>query len=95
MSEFDRFWTTSKWSRQELQGKTVQFVLTGAEYRVSGTGIFEVRERPGGEILIQIEVPVVRTPNEAKDQIFTLTPANASQITKHPDPSVAEFQCLS
>ena len=103
----DRFWTTSTWSREQLQGKTVQFVLTGPKYgvsgTVSGTGTFKVWERPGGELLIQIAFVVTRKIKRlgltfARKKFparAVLLPTHASQIRKHLDPAIADFQCFS
>ena len=95
MGRFDDFWSKTKWPTDELDGKRVQFVLSNPGERVSGTGTFRVLERPNSEQLVDIIVPVVRTPTEGKDQIFTLTPRHAKAIEKHPDPTVAEFQCIT
>ncbi len=60
MSEWDEFWTRTEWRHAELNDKTVEFTLTGPEWQVSGKGTFQVSERPNGEQLIRIIVPVAR-----------------------------------
>src|SRR6266478_654966 len=45
-------WVTSKWTREQLEGKTVQFKLTHPKFRVEGVGEFMVRCNPAGELAI-------------------------------------------
>jgi hypothetical protein len=89
------FWVKTKWKREELQDKRVQFELTASDKHVSGIGTFRVSQRPSGEQPIDIVVTTAPSYWERIDHIFTLKQVHADRIQHHPDPSVAEFQCLA
>jgi hypothetical protein len=89
------FWVKTKWKREELQDKRVQFELTASDKQVSGIGTFRVSQRPSGEQHIDIVVTTAPSYWERKDHIFTLKQIHADRIQPHRDPSVAQFQCLA
>jgi len=89
------FWVKTKWNRNELDDKCVQFELRASDKKVSGIGTFRISERPSGEQHIEIVVTTAPSYWERIDHIFTLKQAHADQIQLHPDPSAAEFQCVA
>lgn len=89
------FWVKTKWSREDIDDKPVQFELTASDRKVSGIGTFRISQRQSGEQHIEIVVTTAPSYWERIDHVFTLKQIHADRIQRHADPSVAEFQCLA
>lgn len=89
------FWVKTKWNKEELDDKRVQFELTASDKKVSGVGTFRISQRPSGEQHIDIVVTTAPSYWERIDHIFALKQIHANRIQPHADPSIAEFQCLA
>lgn len=80
-----RIYYKCKWSKKDLNGKTIQFdlPLTAGGLRVNGLGVFIVHIRKD---LVSIDIEVQ---NQRVRQIYE--PSIADRIEPHPDTSVADF----
>ncbi len=89
-------WTTSKWKRDDLEGKTVKFQWPAPQNAVvSGKGEFVVSQHKDGRLFIQIVVlSQGRGWAEFISTHFQLPQAAVDRIQRHPEPSVAEFQIV-
>jgi hypothetical protein len=87
----ERKYYKSKWKREDLDEKTVQFTLTAPTFWVEGVGVFRIHV--DGE-LISVDI-VVSHPREGYDNIYHLFLAElADRVEPHPDRSVADFRLL-
>ena len=84
------WWVKSKWKREDLDGKTVEFSLTDKGGKREGMGKFLVRENLSGKIAIYILTRL----NIAEIR-YVLYQGAASKIERHPDLAVAEFRLLA
>lgn len=86
-----RVYYKSKWSRSQLDKRTVQYVLTGPKDPAKGVGVFQVRRR--GEL-----VSIAIDQDDGNRSTYTVhdirTSAIADSIEPHPDNSVADFRLL-
>lgn len=82
----------TKWKRDELEGKKVEFVLTSPTHRKAGFGTFQVH------IYHDLVAIVISEPHFAAghDHLYPIYSAElADKIEYHPDKSVAEFRLLA
>lgn len=79
----------------DLEGKRVQFELTGPDVREIGVGHLLVRQRPSGEQCIEITVVSAITPTSFVQRRFMLGQFHADRIQRHPEPATAEFQLFA
>ena len=85
-------WTTSAWSVEDLEFKTVEFSIPASGGIVHGIGQFFVSRNP--ERLLRIEVVTDEQGRNWAERIQTryqLPQAAVDRIAKHPDPAIAEF----
>jgi hypothetical protein len=84
-------WVKSKWTRQQLQGKMVEFKITTDRSHSEGVGQFEIRSR-SGELSISILVASKGTPAGKTKHYYLLGKAAANKIEINPNPEVAPFR---
>src|SRR5260221_7183231 len=89
-------WVKSKWTRDELNQKTVEFRFrlrdTGAI--ATGTGRFNVLENPDRFLSVFIDCHLPgRTPNEFVCQRFFVLQTGAEAIAKHKT-GLKDFECF-
>jgi hypothetical protein len=85
-------WTKSKWSQDDLSGKTVEFYIPARGGNVHGLGKFLVRQNPEG--LLAIDATTDIQGREWAERIITryhLPQIAVDRIERHPDQKVAEF----
>ena len=85
-------WTKSKWTYQDLEGKTVEFKIPARGGIVHGLGKFLVRQNPDG--LLAIDAATDIQGKHWAERIFTryqIPQLGVDRIERHPDQSVAEF----
>jgi hypothetical protein len=87
-------WVKSKWTMEQLSGKTVEFALTVPGRRDDGTGKFLVRKNPADELAIDICAIASATRYEMVEIRYHLYQAAADKIELHPNPKVAQFRLL-
>ena len=78
--------TRSKWSFDELNGKSVEFHLTYREGTVANTGRFLIRRVEGESMAVEIdwtEVDTVRL--VGRYQYYPLYQRHVDQIEQHPE----------
>jgi hypothetical protein len=87
-----------KWTRDDLDGKTVEFRLPLADGVVKeGIGKFSA-SRPNfapkeSELVLEIQVNE-RVGLNVNSKRFSLPQSAADRIERHPDPKVTDFRCL-
>ena len=85
----DRKYYKSKWKREDLNGKTIQFTLMAPAFWVEGIGT--IRVHVYGELL-SIDI-VVSHPQEGFDNLYHLFQSSlADKIETHSDQSVANLR---
>ena len=84
-----------KWTKQQLDGQRVEFNLLAENVRYKGIGTFDVQERPGDILFIQIvqDLPG-QTPDDRVSRRYTVAQEDARRIEIHPDSSVAAYRLL-
>lgn len=87
----ERVYYPSKWSKKDLDDKTVQFVLSAPTYRAEGVGRFRVHINGG---LVSIDILVDHPEAKCVNHHHILSPILADKIEPHPDKSVADFRFL-
>jgi hypothetical protein len=87
-----RIYYESKWTRAQLNGKTIQFVLTFPKCWVEGIGTLRVHVYRK-KVSIDIDVPCQGDCRYNLHHIYD--PALADKIEPHPDTSVADFRLLA
>ena len=86
-------WTRSKWSKDELEFKTVEFRIPIKGGFAHGIGQFYVSPNPEG--LLRIELVTDEQGRHWAERIqtrFQLPQPAVDRIEKHPDPKIAEFR---
>lgn len=83
----------SKWKKEELDEKTVEFGLTKPNYRIEGLGEFHVLKNNRDEIRIDIVVKKY-SPNLLTEHRYHLSKQAAEQIRVNPNQETANFQLL-
>jgi len=83
----------SKWKKEELHDKLVEFVLRKPTYYVEGLGEFQVLKNNRDEIRIDIVVKKYRPVFLAENR-YHLSKEAADQIRVHPNQETANFQLL-
>src|ERR1022692_3603886 len=80
-------WTKSKWKKDQLRNKTVEFNLLPAETknRETGIGYFDPSENPDGKLFIQIVHNRGASGNFYSSVHYYLTQAAVDLIREHPD----------
>jgi len=87
-------WTFSKWSKDQLDRKSVEFSFAADVGRAGGIGEFRVLQNPQGLLSINI---LVDLPNEHGGRTvtrFQVPQAGVDAIEKNEDQTVAEFLLL-
>lgn len=84
-------WVKSKWTSEQLDGKSVEFKLTAPDHYIKGRGDFRVIGNPKGELRIDIVVTVDISPNKKTDYIYHLYQPTADKIQVNPNPKEADF----
>jgi len=88
-------WTKSKWTKNDLDGQTVEFDLVEKKrgYGVHGIGEFVVSKNPAGLLFVQIELILMGRNQWERVQVrYYLPQLYVDRIRKHPDQRVAAFQ---
>ncbi len=93
----ETIWVRCKWTREQLDDKTVEFRCRLKENGaiVTGTGKFKVRENPDGLLAINIVCDLPgQTPYEMVCQRFFIPQVGADAIEKH-RAGVKNFECFA
>jgi hypothetical protein len=87
-------WVKSKWKREELDGKLVEFKLTAPGRELSGVGHFQVLENTRGEIAIDIFIDEHPSPYEGVLTRIWLAQDAVDKIELNPKPEPAPFRLV-
>lgn len=88
-------WTKSKWKKDELDHKTVEFRIPTQKGVVHGIGEFWVRQNPDGHLAIDTVTDIQgRTWAERIQTRYFLPQEAVDHIESHPDQSIAAFRLL-
>jgi hypothetical protein len=88
-------WVKSKWTSEQLNGKSVEFKLTAPDHYIKGRGDFRVIGNPKGELRIDIVVTVDVSPYKKTDYIYHLYQPTANKIQINSNPKKADFLVLA
>jgi len=91
----ETLWISSKWTKDDLHGKSVEFRIPLRGGTVHGVGEFWVRRNPRGLLAIDV---VTDEPgrNWAQRMLrsYKVPQAGADRIKRHPDSTVANFRLV-
>jgi hypothetical protein len=93
----DKIWVRSKWQREELDAKSVEFKLPVQDGEAVGVGQFVVSQSADGLLSINIRT-LLRADNPSDKPMmhdFHLNQWAADRIEKHPDKKSADFRCVA
>jgi hypothetical protein len=86
-------WTTSKWTKAQLDKELVEFMLSSSDGVWSGVGRFSVRDNNHGQIAVQILVGKRNGNTTVTEWVhYTLHQLSVDRIEKHPRQSTAAFR---
>jgi hypothetical protein len=83
----------SKWKKEDLDEKIVEFRLTRPNHRIEGLGEFHVLKNNRDELRIDIVVKNYG-PIFLRENRYHLSKEAADQIRIHPNQEIADFQLL-
>jgi hypothetical protein len=85
-------WPHSKWTQDDLDGKTVRFRIPAKSHDVEGVGVFVLAPNSEGVPSVHIETDIKGGDREARIQSrYCLPPEAVERISLHPDQTVAVF----
>ena len=88
-------WVRSQWSREDLDGKTVEFRLPIQNGFAQGIGQFVVRKNPDGMLAVDVETDEQGRHWAERIQIrYHLQQTAVERISRHQDKSRAEFSLI-
>jgi hypothetical protein len=91
----ETIWTKSKWNKDDLDNKTVEFRIPTQRGIEHGIGAFWVRQNPAGLLAIEVVTDV-----QGKDWLeriqtrFYLPQIGVDRIKRHPVQKVADFRLM-
>jgi hypothetical protein len=86
-------WTTSKWTKAELDKQLVEFLLSSLDGVWSGVGRFSVQENDHGQIAVQILVGKHHGHPTVTEWVhYSLNQLSVDRIEKHARQSTATFR---
>lgn len=89
----DAIWTKSKWRKDDLDHKTVEFRIPTQRGIEHGIGEFLVRQNPAGLLAIEVVSDVRGTDWLERIQTrYYIPQVGVDRIERHSDRQVAEFQ---
>lgn len=88
-----KFHVTSKFSKSELDGKSVEFHLIKGRKKLIGIGDFVVSQ-PDTLMLISIHSSTQAGENVFKVKLISLTQQESDAVCLHCDPKIAAFQVV-
>ena len=91
----DTIWTKSKWSYDDLQGKTVEFKIPIKRGRVHGIGDFLIKVNPAGFLAIDVTVDEALTWSQRVVHRYHIPQEGVDLIERHPDPKIADFRLFA
>ena len=86
-------WVRSKWTREQLADKTVEYRLIGPYFRADGIGKFLVRSR-NRRLRLEIDAIIEASLARAVRHRYWLSEECAAMIEPHPNPSKADFRLV-
>ena len=87
----DTLWGKSKWSARDLDRKRLDCSINTLSKSISGVAEIFAKERPGGEICVEIRYSESTRPHSKRYAIIHIPPALYDRMEPHADPSVADF----
>jgi len=84
-------WVKSKWSKEELDGQLIEFVLNSPQRTLSGVGKLAIWKNPRGEITVDI---FIDEPNKGISTRIWLAQDAVDKIELNPKPKPAKFRLL-
>lgn len=88
----DTLWGKSKWSARELDRKRLDCSINTPTQSLAGVAEIFAKERPSGEIHVELRYNESVTPDAVRFAIIKIPPRYYDQIERHEDPSIAEFR---
>ncbi len=89
-------WVTCKWSKEQLNEKLIDYVLTWPKERREGVGTLVVRRNNKGELSIEIfRKPTFLNGYPIEQTRYILFQKDADKIEEHPNQRVAHFRLLA
>lgn len=88
-------WTKSKWHKDDIDHKTVEFRIPTERGNEHGVGEFWVRQNPAG--LLAVEVVTDLQGKDWAERVHTrycLPQIGVDRIERHPDQTVAAFRLV-
>lgn len=91
----DTIWTKSKFTKADLDRKTVEFQIPTRGGILKKLAEFRVRQNPDGELAVDIVTNVQeKNPVEHLQNLYHLPLSGVERVRKHPDPSIADFRLI-
>jgi hypothetical protein len=91
----DTIWTKPKFTKADLDHKTVEFQIPTRGGILKRIAEFRVYQNPDGELAVDIMTDVQEKHRaEHIQNIYHLPLVGVERIKKHPDPTVADFRLV-
>ena len=87
-------WFDSKSAPNEMNGKLVEFRLTGPNFRVEGVGMLVVMENRFGQVSVEIQVNYAIDEYTRQFNRYFLPKEFVDNIKPHPDQSIASYKLV-
>jgi hypothetical protein len=85
-------WVRTRWKQIDLDGKPIEFRLSGPDYFAAGIGTLVVRKNARGELSIQLCLSQAGGANDVEEIRYSLGQGSADRIEPHPNPGIAPFR---
>ena len=90
----DTHWGKSKWSVHDLDRKRLDCSIKTSTQSLMGVAEIFAKERPNGEIYVELRYNESMTPNSVEFAIIKIPSQFYDRIERHEDPSIADFQLV-
>ena len=87
----EQHWGLSKWTAKDLDAKQVECSINTTSQSIKGVFDLRVKDRPSGEISVELRCKEPVRPDVARWAIIKIPPRLFDRMERHSDQNVAHF----